>query len=207
MALKDDFLSIFNKMKGADPEYDENDMADQIGEKIKAYVADRALTITPSPATGTDTSPAGAFTGSVTASWAIQGTPIAASIKAVFAGMKTGALNDSALAAAFGTGLTADMPTWTASLSGQTITTTTPPQTLPSADSGTITSVFNPAPVVSKLTACFNDMKSMTSTSDNPDEKFATDLASAIETYYTSSVNTGKGSSHLAGVAFTVTVS
>lgn len=207
MSLKNDFLDIFNKMKGDSPEYDENDMADKIGAKIKAYVSSCTLTVSPTQLTGADTSPAGTFTGSASVSWSTQGTPIASKIKAVYAGMKDGSKKDVDLAQAIADGLDTDAPTWSVSLSGQTVTTTTPPQTVPSGDSGVITSTFDSASVKSTLVSCFNAMKSMTSASDNPDDKFATELASAVETYYTSSANNGKGASHLAAVTFTVTVS
>lgn len=207
MSLKSDLYDVFIAMNDPDnlggktgDEY----FRDEIDSIVKAFAEGLTLTVTPTVLTGADTSPTGTFTGSATVSWKFAGGKLASKLKE--ATDKGADMKDSDLSQAFADGLDADPPTWTATLSGSTVTTTIPPATVPSTDSGTITSTFVSAPVKTMLDTAFATMKSMTSASDDPNDVFATALASAITTYYTTSVNQGKGASHLAGVQFAVLV-
>lgn len=204
MSLKSDLYDVFIAMNDPDnlegktgDEY----FRDEIDSIVKAFAEGLTLTVTPAVLTGTDTSPAGTFSGSAEVSWKFAGGKLSAKLKE--ATDKGASMKDSDLSKAFADGLDADPPTWTASLKG---TTTTSSSTSPSSDSGTITSTFQSAPVKTALDTAFAAMKSMTSASDDPNDTFATALATAITTYYTSSVNQGKGASHLAGVQFAVLV-
>lgn len=207
MSLKSDLYDVFIAMNDPDnlggktgDEY----FRDEIDSIVKAFAEGLTLTVQPAQLTGPDTSPTGTFVGNATVSWKFAGGKLAAKLKE--ATDKGAAMKDSDLSKAFADGLDADPPTWTASLSGQTTTTTTPPITAPSSDSGTVTSTFQSAPVKAALNTVFATMKSMTSASDDPNDTFATALATAITAYYTSSVNQGKGASHLSAIQFTVLV-
>lgn len=207
MSLKSDLYDVFIAMN--DPnnlggKTGDEYFRDEIDSIVKAFAEGLTLTVTPAVLTGTDTSPTGTFSGSATVSWQFAGGKLAAKLKeATDKGVN---MKDSDLSQAFADGLDADPPTWTATLSGSTVTTTTPPATIPSTDSGTVTSTFQSAPVKTALDTAFASMKTMTSASDDPNDTLATALATAITTYYTSSVNQGKGASHLAGVQFAVLV-
>lgn len=207
MGLKSDLYDVFIAMNDPDnlggktgDEY----FRDEIDRIVKAFAEGLTLTVQPSELTGADTSPAGTFVGSASVSWKFAGGKLASKLKE--ATDKGVDMKDSDLSQAFAEGLDADPPTWTATLSGQTTTATTPPVTSPSSDSGTVTSIFQSAPVKTALDTAFAAMKTMTSASDDPNDTFAAALASAITTYYTTSVNQGKGASHLAGVQFAVLV-
>lgn len=204
MSLKSDLYDVFIDMNDPDnlggktgDEY----FRDEIDSIVKAFAEGLTLIVQPEQLTGTDTSPTGTFAGSAEVSWKFAGGKLSAKLKE--ATDKGADMKDSDLSQAFADGLDADPPTWTASLSGQT---TTSSSTSPSSDSGTISSTFQSAPVKATLDSAFASMKSMTSASDDPNDTFATALASAITTYYTTSVNQGKGASHLAGVQFAVLV-
>lgn len=207
MGLQSDIKAIFTDMMDYDNLYIEGEKVDgnkymsvKLGNVIKDYVA--GLTLTPSsPVTGTDAGPSGAFTGEATVSWEITGTTIADKI---YAACTSSSMNNDYFAEQIGAALDADAPTWTASLAGMT----TPPGSSPTAsqDSATITAVYQSAPVVADLKTAFASMVSMYNPGDDPNEVFASTLASAIETYYTTAVISGKGATHLSGCVFTVTV-
>lgn len=204
MSLKSDLYDVFIAMN--DPsnlggKTGDEYFRDEIDSIVKAFAEGLTLTVTPAVLTGADTSPTGTFSGSATASWKFEGGKLATKLKE--AQDKGVNMKDSDLSQAFADGLDADPPTWTASLSGNT---TTSSSTSPSSDSGTVASTFQSAPVKTALDTAFAAMKTMTSASDDPNDTFATALASVITTYYTTSVNQGKGASHLAGVQFKVLV-
>ena len=209
MGLKDDIKSIFTDMQDYDNLYidgtkvDGNKyMSEKLGDVIKSYVSDRTLTVSPSTLTGTDASPSGAFSGSASVSWSITGTTIA---NKIYAACTSSSMSDTYFAQQIGAALDADVPTWEASINGQTMPPSSSP--VPSTDAATITAVFVSAPVVSSLQAAFQSMSTMFHEGDDPDDVFATALANAIETYYTSAQISGKGATHLSGVTFTVSVS
>lgn len=204
MSLKSDLYDVFIAMN--DPnnlggKTGDEYFRDEIDSIVKAFAEGLTLTVQPAELTGPDTSPTGTFVGSAEVSWKFAGGKLSTKLKeATDKGVN---MKDSDLSQAFADGLDADPPTWTASLSGKT---TTASSTSPSSDSGTVTSTFQSAPVKTALDAAFATMKTMTSSSDDPNDIFATELASAITTYYTTSVNQGKGASHLGGVQFAVLV-
>lgn len=207
MSLKSNLYDVFIAMNDPDnlggktgDEY----FRDEIDSIVKTFAEGLTLTVQPEELTGPATSPTGTFVGNAEVSWKFAGGKLAAKLKE--ATDKGVDMKDSDLSQAFADGLDADPPTWTASLSGQTTTTSTPPVTSASSDSGTVTSTFQSAPVKTTLDTVFAEMKSMTSTSDDPNDAFATALATAITTYYTTSINQGQGASHLAGVQFAVLV-
>lgn len=207
MSLKSDLYDVFIAMNDPDNlggKIGDEYFRDKIDSIVKVFAEGLTLTVQPEQLTGSDTSPAGTFVGNAEVSWKFAGGKLAAKLKA--ATDKGVDMKDSDLSQAFAEGLDADPPTWTASLSGQTTTTSTPPVTSPSSDSGTVTSTFQSAPVKQALDTAFATMKSMTSASDDPNDTFASALASAITTYYTTSVNQGKGASHLSAVQFAVLV-
>lgn len=201
MSLKSDLYDVFT----ADG-MTNDDFADGIGDAIKSFVSSCSLTPS-SPVAGADTSPAGTFSGSATVSWQITGSKIASKIKSVMQDMNDQKKGDDDLAQAICDGIEDDAVQWTASLSGTTTTTTTPPVQTPSSDQAVVNSVFVIAPVLSGLKSCFTTMKNMINEGDDGDDYFATQMASLVESYYKSSVNTGQGQTHLSACVFTVTVS
>lgn len=175
-------------------------MSDGLGRVIKKFVAD--CTLTPdSPVTGSDSSPSGAFSGEATVSWQIAGTTIADKL---YEACIAQGMTDDSFALAFSTALTADLPTWSGKLEGETTPTGSSPT--PTADTIVVMGVYNASAVSTKLKATFRSMRNMYHEGDKPNDKFAGDLADAITTYYTTAQLTGKGSTHLSGCAFAITV-
>lgn len=205
MALKDDLKKVFDDMKGDVGDKDKH-FRTEVDKIIKKFAEGCTLTVVPPTLVGADTGPSGTFTGAATVKWKFAGGKVAKAIEDITKDMQDQKKGDDDLAQAFGDGLDKDKPQWTASLSGNTLVPGSPPVTSPSSDSGTITSTFQSAPVVTALKAAFKTMKQMTNDGDDPDDVFATALATAVTTYYTTGIHQGKGASHLAGVQFTVVV-
>ena len=205
MSLKDDLYNIMKQMK-ENPQSANNDtFAQQIDAKIKDFANARTLTVVPSTLAGADASPAGTFSGSATVKWSFAGGKVAKAITDIIQDMNEGRKSDDDLAEAFGNGLDNDKPSWTVTISG---TTTLPNgSTTPSTDSGTVTSTFQKNLVITALKQGFVVMKNMIQEGQDGDSTFANALASSVTSYYTSSINSGKGSSHLAEVAFSIIVS
>lgn len=192
MSLKDDIKKVFAS------DMTDDSFATGIANAVKSYVG--TLKFSASSVAGADTSPSGNFSGSASGSLAISGSSLKSKIASACASMKNAAgtnnAKDDTLSQGIADGLDADAPTWTVTISGNTVTTTTPPQTLPSTDSGVVTPEFDSDTVKSTLDDAFAAMKDMTS---GGDDKFAEELASAVEEYYTGASYTVAGSSHLSG--------
>lgn len=201
MSLQSDIQDVFDAM--ADGSKDDNYFCEQLASIISGFANGCTLTCMPATLSGADTSPAGTFTGAGTAQWQTQGSPIESALKDVCARMKNQEADDSDLAQALADGLDGDAPTFTVTISGSTVVPGTPPVTMPSSDSGTVTAVFNSEAVKSGLSACFNSMKSMSS---GGDAFFATTLATLITAYYTTATISFTGATHLSAVIGTITV-
>lgn len=191
MSLKDDIEVVFTSSMTDDS------FSKGISDAIKAYVS--TLSFSAETVAGADTSPSGTFTGSASGTLAISGGTLKGKIDAACAAMKNAAgtsnAKDDTLSQGIADGLDADIPTWAVTITG---TTTLPPgstpPTSPSTDGGVVTPVFDSATVKSTLDSCFSGMKNMISGGDS---KFASELASAVEEYYTGATYTVAGSSHL----------
>lgn len=187
MALKDDL---------ADALAEEGDDAqcDAIGAAIGDYAS--SLKIAAAVVAGSDAA-GGTFAGAGQGTMKVDGSQIASALKQAAQSMSSmTAGGDAVYAVAFSTGLMAAVPQFTVNITG---TTTPPPPAspYPSADAGMVTAVFNPAPVVATLQATFAAMSSMTS---GGDDKYAEDLASAIQMFYTKPVTCiVAGQTHLSG--------
>lgn len=211
MSLKSDIYQVFQDMKDGSKKDDY--FCKQLDDIIIGYASDLSFTAIPTPAIGTDTSPTGAFTSTqIDISWKFAGGKIKKALEDCIKKMKPDdegnmEAGDDDLAQAFAKGLDDDPPEWTVNIQGDTVTTTTPPQTVSSSDEGVVTSVFVSAPVATKLKSTFATMKTMTEEGDDGDDTFATDLAAAVKTYYTSSANQCMGKQHLQGVQFVIKVS
>lgn len=201
MSLQSDIQNVFDAM--ADGSKDDSYFCEKIAAAIKTFANSCSLVCMPSTLAGADSGPSGTFTGAGTAQWQTKGSPIESALKDICAKMKKQESDDSDLAQAFADGLDDDAPTFTITISGSTVVPGTPPVTVPSSDSGTVTATFNSAAVKSGLSACFNSMKSMSSGGDT---LFATTLATLIMTYYTTAVISFTGATHLAAVAGTILV-
>lgn len=205
MSLKDDLYNIMKQMKDNPQSADNNIFAQQVDAKIKEFANSRTLTVVPATLAGADTSPTGTFSGAATVKWSFAGGKVAKAITDIIQDMNEGKKSDDDLAEAFGNGLDNDKPSWTVTLSG----TTTLPNgaTTPSTDSGTVTSTFQKNLVITALKQSFAIMKNMIQEGQDGDSIFADALASSVTSYYSSSINSGKGSSHLAAVVFSIIVS
>lgn len=204
MSLKSDLLDLFDNMRTDPTNYDDTTFYTTIASLIKNYVS--MLSLDSSSVVGTDTSPSGAFTGSVSGgTLTISSSQIKAKLKACVE-KQNPYMTDDDLAEAFADGLDADTVTFTCTISGQTVTTTSPPQTIPSQDSGVVTCTFSSSSLEQALKDLFEEQKE--NYEDASDEDFADTLASEVKKYYTQPVScTVVGSSHLAGCVGTCIIS
>lgn len=202
MSLENDFKALFNNMKNDPQHYTDIQFYTTIADKIKAYVAD--LVFSASSVNGSDTGPAGTFTGSASGTLFISGSTIKAKLKE--ACDKGFYMTDTDLANAFGDGLQGDVVSFNVTISGQTVTSTTPPQTVTSSDSGDVTATFSSSRIKSKLITLFINMKNNPREYD--DDDFAETLASEVVYYYTHPTTClVQGSSHLSGSSGNGTIS
>lgn len=196
MALKDDLLDLFNNMHSDPTHYTDVEFYTTISQLIADYAS--SLKLTSVSVVGSDTSPTGAFVGSVAdgdGELKVSGSTIKSKLKAA-CDMKAN-MTDEVLAQAFADGVDGDTVQFTVTIKGKTTTTTTPPQTLDSQDSGVVTAVFSSSSLLKALKDLFKQQKE--DYEHAKDEDFATTLASEVKNYYTKpTVCTVAGSSHLA---------
>lgn len=154
---------------------------------------------------GTDAGPAGAFTGTAQGTMVVVPATCMATILAACSAMSDGSKDDDYLAEQIASAID-DMcaaATFVITISGQTVTTTVPPQTVSSSDSGKGTFSGDPSGIESDLKDVFARMKDV----DSEGNASATDtdlidtLCSSFEDYLKNAQVSIQGMTHLSGTS------
>lgn len=179
--------------------------ANGIANGCLAAVGTAMVQTQPMAQIGADTSPTGNFSGTAQGTMVVVPAPCAASILAACNAMADGAQDDDFLASQIATAIDTmcKAATFIITISGQTITTTTPPQTVPSTDAGVGTFSSDPSGIENDLKDVFADMRDVDS-DGNPaatEDDMIDTLCSAFEDYLKNAQVSIVGQTHLAGTS------
>lgn len=194
--LENDLKKVFSDMKDAGENVTVDMFTDGIAQACADFVQTGSVTTV-----DVGTIPAGTFTGSGTGQITVQASLLKSALDIAcnaMAGMPEG--GDDVLANALGSGMFAMSSA--AVVDTNIVGTVVSPSGVPSPISGTGkgTIVCVQAPLVSSITSCFSLMKQNAGNEEfDGDAHFASELAKAVLTYWTSGTITVNGLAPLVG--------